>query len=380
MRDYIVTEITYGGIPLTAAAFYEDSVLTGLTLERKGEDSMVSRVYRGTVESVSANIGGAFVDIGGTTAFLPLTGKEKPRVSAPVCVQVVKDASGVKQPVVTRNIHLQGKYIVLSSAGRGLSFSKKLTNEQKEVFRKWLLEESRVPQGLLVRTNAVTASRADFLGEAAALEEQMGDILRRFEKASSGSLLYSPEPFYIPMLRDAYAPPDRVMSDIPGAAAALAATSGMPEEEILFIQGNRALSLPQLCGLPDDLAKLTGKRVWLRSGAYLVIEKTEAFISIDVNTGKCAAGRIPEETYRKINLEAAWEVARQMRLRNLSGMILVDFISLRNPDHRKELTDVMRKAVRADHTHTEVVDLTPLGIMEIVRQKMKKPLEEILSV
>jgi ribonuclease G len=111
-----------------------------------------------------------------------------------------------------------------------------------------------------------------------------------------------------------------------------------------------------------------------------VIEQTEAFVSIDVNTGRCTKGRIPEETYRKVNLEAAAEIARQLALRNLSGIILVDFIKLENEDHRDELIHVMQKLVKKDQVRTEAVDLTPLGIMEIVRHKVRKPLAEILGV
>ena len=130
--------------------------------------------------------------------------------------------------------------------------------------------------------------------------------------------------------------------------------------------------------LGRDIDRLLAKKVWLKSGAYLVIEKTEAFVSIDVNSGRFEKGKIAEETYRKINLEAAEEIVTQVILRNLSGMILVDFIKLSNPDHREELVNVMRKHAKRDRLSMDVVDLTPLGIMEIVREKREKPLPEIL--
>ena len=120
--------------------------------------------------------------------------------------------------------------------------------------------------------------------------------------------------------------------------------------------------------------------MWLKSGAYLVIEKTEAFTSVDVNTGKCERGRHASETYRRINHEAAEEVIRQIILRNLSGMILVDFINMENPDHKEELVNVARKLARRDPLRMEIVDLTPLGIMEIIRRKAERPLSEILGI
>jgi ribonuclease G len=139
------------------------------------------------------------------------------------------------------------------------------------------------------------------------------------------------------------------------------------------------LTLAQLFNLEHDLDRLSQKIVWLKSGAYLVIERTEAFVIIDINTGRCTRGKIPEETYRKINLEAGEEILRQLRLRELSGMILIDFINLESEDHREELVNVMKKRARKEHRKTEVIDLTKLGILEMVREKKGKPLDEILS-
>ncbi len=382
MRDLIATEMTFHGKKICACAFYDDMRLCGLRVTREKEPSVVSFVYRGTVDSVSANIGGAFVDIGGTLAFLPLAKHMHVQVSQPLMVQITKDASGVKAPVVTTNIHLDGRCCVVSSFPGKPSYSKKLTAEQRGIAEKWLgeaeLDDENVQ--ILVRTNFTKASKAEFLEEVRALAGTMKAVREKFGKASRGDVLYRPLPFYAMMYRDAYRKPDRCFSDIPAFAEELGKVSGLPADGILFTQGSRALSLAQLYGLPEDLEKLSSKRVWLKSGAYLVIEKTEAFVSIDVNTGKCSKGRIPEETYRKINLEAAEAVASQMFLRNLSGMILVDFISLDSEDHRNELLGTMRKLVKKDHIRTEAVDITPLGIMEIVRQKVRKPLDEELGL
>ena len=387
MRDFVVCDIPYRDRRFTAAALVDEGRIRELILEEADRPSYVSEVRRGIVETVSRNIGGAFVDIGlKSLCFLPLGRHSHIAPSQPVLVQVTKDAAGRKEPVLTETIHLSGRYAVLLSRGEKTSFSAKLSEEEKAAVRKWLTDQP--PRySLLVRTNAGRASKAEVLAEIEALSLEMDRILEQYPKSASGEVLWRPAPFYEDAVRDLYCPPDRCFTDIPSAAVRLSRftdqAAGVGEEipgAVLRPGAGKALTLAELYGIPHELDRLTQKIVWLKSGAFLVIEQTEAFVSIDVNTGKCIKGRIPEETYRKVNLEAAEEIARQLRLRNLSGMILVDFIKLKSEDHKSELLHVMRKHVRHDHIRTEAVDLTPLGIMEITRQKVRKPLAEVLGL
>ena len=403
MREYLVCKIQYRERDFIAAALYEDRKLVFLRMEPDGEPSLVGCVYRGVVDSVSRNIGGAFVDIGERTlCFLPLKRHSHVQASSGILVQVVKDASGRKEPVLTDNIRISGKYAVLSMQASPAAYSTKLTPEEKRVLCKWMEDAGRpdgtgslpedaggrsLPYGVIVRTNASRARKPDFLDEIGSMAGQMDAIRTSYAKAKKGELLWKPEPFYVQALRDLYEAPDRCFTDIPSVAGELSrftdqpAGTEYPEDGAIYrAEAGKAFSLPELYGLPHELDRLTQKIVWLKSGAFLVIEQTEAFVSIDVNTGRCTKGRIPEETYRKVNLEAAAEIARQLALRNLSGMILVDFIKLENEDHKDELIHVMQKLVRKDQVRTEAVDLTPLGIMEIVRHKVRKPLAEVLGV
>ena len=403
MREYLVCKIQYRERDFIAAALYEDRKLVFLRMEPDGEPSLVGCVYRGVVDSVSRNIGGAFVDIGERTlCFLPLKRHSHVQASSGILVQVVKDASGRKEPVLTDNIRISGKYAVLSMQASPAAYSTKLTPEEKRVLCKWMEDAGRpdgtgslpedaggrsLPYGVIVRTNASRARKPDFLDEIGSMAGQMDAIRSSYAKAKKGELLWKPEPFYVQALRDLYEAPDRCFTDIPSVAGELSrftdqpAGTEDPEDGAIYrAEAGKAFSLPELYGLPHELDRLTQKIVWLKSGAFLVIEQTEAFVSIDVNTGRCTKGRIPEETYRKVNLEAAAEIARQLALRNLSGMILVDFIKLENEDHKDELIHVMQKLVRKDQVRTEAVDLTPLGIMEIVRHKVRKPLAEVLGV
>ena len=140
------------------------------------------------------------------------------------------------------------------------------------------------------------------------------------------------------------------------------------------------LSLSSLYSLEKKLENAFSSHVWLKSGGFLVIEPTEALTVIDVNSGKYEAGRNANETYRKINLEAGEEVARQLRLRNLSGIIIVDFINMRSGQYRQELLHYMRELTAKDRISTRIIDITPLGLMEITRKKINKPLREQFKV
>lgn len=367
--EYIVTEIKWNGNSFLAAALYTDGLLSALRISREKDESITGNIYQGIVDSVSKNIASAFIDIGrGSLCFLTL-GNEKLNASEKTAVQITKDASGVKQPCCTRKLSISGKYAVVSEGKEGIAYSSRLSREQKELLAKWIDPEAVKGLHFLLRTNAAGADKADLNRELAELGEELRGIRRKAEKAKSGTLLYAPRPFYVQMLRDLYDKPDRILSDIPKIA----------EELNGEYYSDRRMPLTELSGLQHDLEKLMRKVVWLKSGAFLVIEQTEAFAAIDVNTGKCMKGRIAEETYRAVNLEAAEEAARQISLRNLSGMILIDFINLSNPDHEEELFNVMKKLLRRDRVHAEAVDLTKLGILEILRQKIEKPLAEELQ-
>ena len=314
MNDYIVTQIEYGPDRFLAAALYEDRKLRNLRLEKCGETSEIGKIYLGHVDSYAKNIGGAFVKFDGSRlAFLPhyKRGQGDP---GRILLQITKDAAGNKTCVATQRLSIAGRYAVMERGSGGFSFSKKLSKGDKELLAKWT--EGLAYEGMrpLLRTNAPKALKAELLSELETLARQMQKIVLDAEKAKPGTLLYEPEPFYVTMLRDLYTPPDRLWSDIPLAAEKL---EGFPHENEEICYTGRSLGLAVLYELGRDIDRLLAKKVWLKSGAYLIIEKTEAFVSIDVNTGRFEKGKIAEETYRKINLEAAEEIVTQVILRNL---------------------------------------------------------------
>ena len=382
MNDYIVTEIEFDDKKYLAAALFEDMRLSMLKLAARDDTSMIGRIYLGHIDSYADNIGGAFVAFGKDKCFLS---KYKKGSCDPgrIPVQIIRDASGKKTAAATMKLKLPGRFAVLSAGDGSLSFSRRLSSEQKDLLRKWMRDVDRSGYSVLLRTNSREAEKADIIREVEQLKARWQKLIHDVAYAKAGSLLYQPDPFYIEMLRDLNIKPDRLFSDIPRIAEELWSCRSYCQDPNLsydIYYGNRMLPLKTVYNLTQEVRRLTAKNVWLKSGAYLVIEKTEAFTSIDVNTGKCERGRHASETYRRINHEAAEEVIRQIILRNLSGMILVDFINMENPDHKEELVNVAKKLARRDPLRMEIIDLTPLGIMEIIRQKTERPLAEVLGI
>ena len=181
-------------------------------------------------------------------------------------------------------------------------------------------------------------------------------------------------------IRDAYSYDiEEIVTDVPAVyervSDYLKEFSPSQAEKLVFYK-DELLPLYKLHSVESALDEIQQEKVWLKTGGFLVIQQTEAFVSIDVNSGKYVGKKKAEETYRKINLEAAEEIARQLRLRNLSGIILIDFINMEHADHRDELFYVLQKHLRKDSVKCKAVDITPLNIMEMTRKKVRRPLIE----
>ena len=385
MMQYIVTEIENLHTRLLVAAAYEDMRLTQIRIRPRGENTLVGRVYIGHLENRLRNTGGAFLRSGDVKAYLPEYVR-RPGDDGHILFQITKDAIGKKAAVASRALRLAGRYVVVSE-GTGIQYSSKLKEEDREFLKTHVDLSALSDVRILYRTNAMMASSEILREEAASLRERLKTLLKNASGKCREHCLYAPQPFYIELLRDLYEMPERIQTDIPAVAEDLvsyirnnmpAAVSDNFTLDTVLRGHEHSLSLASLYNLDKDLHMLSEKRVWLRSGAFLVIEPTEAFVSIDVNSGHYSAGRQPEDAYRDINLEAGEEIIRQIRLRNLSGVILVDFINMASAEAREELVAYMRKIARGEQILTQVIDLTPLGIMEIVRQKKERPVADLL--
>lgn len=394
----------------TFALLHKDNrILSAQVL--KTDEHAVGNIYVGRVQSISENIGAAFVDIGGgCLTFLPLSEirsahitnrKADGRIRAgdELLVQVVKDAVKTKLAGVSVKITLTGRYVVVGEhtrqkpvgekappqsdggAAGAVHVSAKLDETAKERFR--MLEQLQriaADYSLIVRTNAAFLSDDEpLIAEAVKLSETLAHILQIADTRVCYSCLYRSLPDWAVFVENAYRTEyDEVVTDLADMYRDLQDICGRVSVPVRLYE-DPLLPLYKLYSLETRFQELTGKKVWLKSGGYLVIEPTEALVSIDVNTGKYEAGKEPEETYYRINREAAETIAWQLRARNLSGIILADFINLKDKTHETALLTLMRELLRQDPVHARVVDMTALGLMEITRKKIAPSLAEQLA-
>lgn len=384
------------GVPCTVAALSEEERIVEIRLESDQEKSILGNIYTGQVENIASNIQAAFVQIEpGKRCYYSLAEAQRAVFSAgrkgngplrpgdELLVQVSRDAMKGKLPALTSNLNFTGRYLVLTTGDKKFGLSSKLALEDRHRLSGWLKEEAERPDkefGIIVRTNAADASKEEILKELEWLKGCYHKAVVQGRNRTCFSLVLETEPFYVAAVRDAYGRDlDEIITDVPEIREMilgyLEEISPELKEKLRFYQ-DKLLPLYKLYRVETALDAIQKEKVWLNSGGFLVIQQTEAFVSIDVNSGKYTGKKKMEETFRKINLEAAAEIGRQLRLRNLSGIILIDFINMENPDHRDELFHVLQKLLRKDPVKSRAIDITPLHILEMTRKKVRRPVIE----
>ena len=383
-------------MPCTVAALSEEERIVEIRLESDQEKSILGNIYTGQVENIASNIQAAFVQIEpGKRCYYSLAEAQRAVFSAgrkengplrpgdELLVQVSRDAMKGKLPALTSNLNFTGRYLVLTTGDKKFGLSSKLALEDRHRLSGWLKEEAERPDkefGIIVRTNAADASKEEILKELEWLKGRYHKAVVQGRNRTCFSLVLETEPFYVAAVRDAYGRDlDEIITDVPEIREMilgyLEEISPELKEKLRFYQ-DKLLPLYKLYRVETALDAIQKEKVWLNSGGFLVIQQTEAFVSIDVNSGKYIGKKKMEETFRKINLEAAAEIGRQLRLRNLSGIILIDFINMENPDHRDELFHVLQKLLRKDPIKSRAIDITPLHILEMTRKKVRRPVIE----
>lgn len=390
--------------------------------------SLVGNIYVGRVRNIVANIEAAFVEISkGQICYLPFSEIKHPvltnrkgdsaafdgklRIGDELLVQVTRDALKTKQPALTTKLSFSGHYLVLSTGSIRLGISGKLSADIKSEIRtslsqNGLMDEAgnvvqnvagtfsgsdtdshgNVSYGMVVRTNAGTLNgeRVPMIEEWHQLETAFSQFLSVAMYRPCFTCLKSGLPGYLNTVKDVYRNDyEEILTDDPVIYKTVQSfcQEYMPGESVpVRLYEDKQLPLSKLYSVDTRLKEALSPRVWLKSGGYLIIEPTEALTVIDVNTGKydVKKGNLEETVYR-INLEAAEEIAAQMRLRNLSGIIIVDFINMEVTEHQEALWKTMRRLAANDPVRTGVIDITPLGLMEITRKKINKPLKEQLN-
>ncbi|MDO4261577.1 MAG: ribonuclease E/G [Eubacteriales bacterium] len=387
----IITRIREG---VLADALYEDGRLAELSLYPEGQESLLGNIYVGRVQNVVKNIRAAFVEIQkGVLCYLPLEDAKAPVYTKPagksgppvqgdeLLVQVSREAVKTKPPSVTTDLNLSGKYLVLTTGSRTVGYSGKLSAPEKRRLKEWAADKASADSfGMIVRTSAAQAGEEELdreYGRLLALREYLtGQAVHR----TLFSCVFRGRPAYVSSLLDSRSRELRsILTDDPAVYEELRSClmEEAPEDlEKLCLRQDPQYPLKAEYRLEKGMADALSERVWMKSGAYLVIEQVEALTVVDVNTGKCVKGKDKQETIRRINREAAIEIARQMILRNLSGILLVDFVDMEEDGAAEWLLELMRTELRRDPMKAAAVDMTALGLMEITRKKQRKTLKE----
>ena len=308
--------------------------------------------------------------------------RKKPCAGDEVIVQISKEALKTKLPGGTGNLSLTGTYVVLTSGKRMLGLSGKLSPARKEALKEQLADLVTDSYGFIIRTNAQQASEDVIRQEAAALAASYEKIRKIAGSRTCFSCLYRPAGPLLKSIQGAgLSRLTEIVTDVPSVYEEIQAfliQNGLDSQITLRRYDDPQLPLPKLYSFSSVLGESLRERVWLKSGGYLVIQPTEALTVIDVNTGKYDGKKKPEEAFLKINLEAAKEAARQLRLRNISGMILIDFIDMKKREHTAQVAEALRACLREDPVKADFVDFTKLGLAELTRKKEARPLVEQL--
>lgn len=350
-------------------------------------ESLLGNIYVGRVSNIVQNINSAFVDIQkGLSCYMSLEdySGEKLKIGDEIPVQLAKEAIKTKAPTVTTKLSLDGDYVVITVDGK-IGISSKIKSEAKRDELKTIIKNtlndfnikksSKTNFGIIVRTKSEEASVDDIKKETINLLCKLDNIVYKSKYQVGYSCLYEKCPMLIKDISSYKSEDIEIITDLDEV---IDICNRYNIKDIAYYN-DQNISLNTLYGLKNIINKALNKRVYLKSGAYIVIDHTEAMTVIDVNSGKAIKGSSKEEKVYAINLEAAKEIINQLILRDISGIVIIDFISMEKEASNNQLLRELKLLAEADKTKTTVVDITRLGLVEITRKRVRKPLHEIFS-
>ena len=379
-------------------AILDNGVLQELSIERNRSRGIVGNIYQGIVKRVLPGMEAAFIDIGlDKAAFIHVSDLknasnnegELQKINSllhegqRICVQVNKDPMGTKGARLTTQISVPARFLVLIPASDAIGVSTRIESVDEKKRLKNILQELQgdSPIGLIARTAAEGCTVEDLKMDMDYLLRQWQTISERKEKKDSGYCVYCDLPLPKRMLRDMVgADIDKISIDSRESYAAIKdfASGMIPEmdNKIFLYTGERPLF--DLYNIEGEIKKALKRKVALKSGGHLIFDQTESMTTIDVNTGGFVGHVNLEETIYKTNLEAAQALARQLRLRNLGGIIIIDFIDMSVPAHKEKVLLALLKALDMDQAKTQVCEVSSLGLIEMTRKRTRESLEHLL--
>ena len=420
--------VVNAGVTETRLAVQDGNLLTELYIERADRRSIVGNIYKGVVTNVLPGMQAAFVDIGlAKDAFLyagdytanlgaedqaPPVEEESSDVdegegegeaesdveAAPrrqavapieemlrkgqeVLVQVSKESLGSKGARVTSFVSIPGRYIVYMPQSRHVGVSRRIHDDaERDRLRAIVKGMPAQSGGFIVRTVAEGKGDEELAADIQFLSRLWAQVLTRSESAKAPSLLHAEMDVTFRVVRDLFSPEiEEFLVDSPSAYEKCLefATQLVPQLADRVKQWDKDAPIFEATGIEREIEKALRRRVWLKSGGYIVIDHTEALVAIDVNTGKYVGKRDFEETVLKINLEAATEVVRQIRLRDLGGIIIIDFIDMERAEHRDQVFKALTRALADDKARTNVLEISELGLVEMTRKRVRQSLQSL---
>ena len=400
MREEILVNVTPREV---RAALLENGVLQEALIERASHRGLVNNLYMGRVSRVLPGMQAAFVDIGiERTAFLHASDIARSRheerangeadinirdlveEGADLLVQVLKDPLGTKGARLTTHVTIPSRYIVMMPQSAGIGVSARIEDDaERERLRQCMenITDLDSPPGYIVRTAAEGATAEALRADMLFLERLWAAVEESRAEAGSAELVYEDLPLAVRVLRDLLgAETERVRVDSDPLFARMKdfADRFMPDISPMIERYTGERPIFDLYGVEDEIQRALQRKVPLKSGGYLIFDQMEAMTAIDVNTGAYVGHRNLEETVFRTNLEAAVAIARQLRLRNLGGIIIIDFIDMIEEEHRRQVFQALSGWLAGDHAKTQIMAVSPLGLIEMTRKRNRESLEHVL--
>lgn len=389
----------------TRVAVVENGVVQEVYLEREANRGRVGGIFKGKVVRVLPGMQAAFVDIGferaafihvndiyRTPADVDGDSKAVPNIMSLVregqslVVQVIKDQIGTKGARLTTHLSIPSRFLVFMPFANHIGISQRIDGEEerdrlKGIIKSYMQQSDSKHGGIIVRTVAEGVDEAALVKDLAFLEKLWEGVSEKIKSVSAVSIIHQDLPLYLRTIRDS------VRDDVEKVKIDSSETyknvidfvrKFIPEAEskIELYSGERPVF--ELYGVEEEIQKALDRQVQLKSGGYLVVDQTEAMTTVDVNTGAYVGHRNLEETIYKTNLEAAHSIARQVRLRNLGGIIIVDFIDMEEEEHRRQVLRAFEKMLARDHVKNKITQVSELGLVEMTRKRTRESLERMM--
>ena len=385
----------------TRVAILENGMVHEIYIERRRSKGLVGNIYKGRVARVLPGMEAAFVEVGlERAAFLHVSDVAQARQAGnesgiahisqvlregqDLLVQVIKDPLGTKGARLTTNITIPSRYLVFMPNTDNIGVSSRIeSEEERERLRNMLLSQDERAQdtGYIIRTAAEVATTESISSDVTYLNRVWDAVNQKAGAIEAGSVVHKDLPLYLRVLRDMVDEDlEKIRVDSRETYTIMKEFSQTYVAEVADViehyPGERPIF--DLHGVEDEIQKGLERKVHLKSGGHLVLDQTEAMTTIDVNTGAFVGNRNLEETIFKTNLEAAQAIARQLRLRNLGGIVILDFIDMLEEEHKRQVMRALEKALEKDHARTQVCEVSTLGLVEMTRKRTRESLEHVL--